>query len=424
MTSVRPEETRERQRGRIGSKDVDPSKIDPIEISSDAVRQQFVEHCADWAQRPPFYNFSGELPRLVCGRYSDVAEVYRDQSRFSNAVPTGPGMERFHRFMGMNIVAHMDGREHNRIRRLLNPAFNATSLNAISADIEAVVDNLLDNIEQNGPAFDGMKDFADDMMARVLMDRMFMLATDHKEAFYRASKAMEVATSVPPDQPLPDEYTLAGDHVRSTIIDLVQQRRKNPGPDFISRLISIRDEGNSLNDEELFTQIFTLCGGALNSTAGAMGGIFLTLFRDPKQLALVRDDPELIPGAVEESLRRHGPAFLSFPRWVVADTEIAGVPALQGMAVFASQQAACLDPEEFQDPLRYDIFRRPKDILAFGSGIHHCLGQRLARMVLQTGLRRMLHRFPKVVLTDLDYIPHYYGMGSETRPHNVPMNTG
>jgi cytochrome P450 len=80
-----------------------------------------------------------------------------------------------------------------------------------------------------------------------------------------------------------------------------------------------------------------------------------------------------------------------------------------------------LDPDEFADPLKYDIMRRSKSMLAFGSGAHHCLGQRLARMVLQTGLARLLARFPKAHLIDTSFVPHYYGMGSETRAANIPM---
>jgi cytochrome P450 len=149
----------------------------------------------------------------------------------------------------------------------------------------------------------------------------------------------------------------------------------------------------------------------------------LLLGRDPEQFKQVKRDPTLIPDAVEEGLRVHGPGYLAFARFAVDETSVGGIHIPKGTPVFCSMQAACYDPQAFHDPLRFDIHRKPRGIPIFGAGVHHCLGQVLARSILQTSLRLLLRRFPRLALVHRDFQPRYHGEFGEALMIELPMTT-
>ena len=166
-----------------------------------------------------------------------------------------------------------------------------------------------------------------------------------------------------------------------------------------------RDQGDKLTDRELFDQIFTICGAALSATSRAAGGALYSLYSHPDQLAELIAEPGLIPEAVEECLSIASNGYFTFPRMATRDTEVGGTKILKGMVVRPSPQAANYDPDVFPDPLRFDIHRNPKRILAFGAGPHHCIGNILGRTAINIAIRRLLARFPNAKLADPDFIP-------------------
>jgi cytochrome P450 len=375
---------------------LDPARFLPVDITADEVRDNFPEVLSGWAQRPPFYARLADVPHVVCARYDDVLEVLLDRDRFS--VEVG-GHRRFDRFNGVQTLAQLDGAPHDRLRRLMNPAFVARSARE----------------------FDAMADFASHLMVHVLLDAMFRLNEEQQQVFVDMQRSLgrsyiETGATFSP------EFLAAFDRVRVTIDEIVDERRANPGDDFISHLVRANVDEDALNDRELFDQIFSVCGAALQTTATSMGAVLLLLCRHPDQLDDLRSDPSLVPAAVEGCLRLHGPGFVTFPRFATVDTTVGGTPVLENMPVLVSQQAANLDPTQYSDPLRFDIHREPKNILTFGAGVHLCLGFRLARMVLHAGLSRTLARFPGLRLTDPDFRPAYRGpLGHLAFPH-LPLS--
>ena len=402
--------------------ELDRSKVVDVDLGSSAFKQNARASLAEWARRPPFYVLSNGPPQVICGRYADVHEVFSDPVRFSSEVPrTRHGYEQFNKFMGVEIVAQIDGERHARIRRLLMPAFSSRSLARIEARITEIIDRMLDAIERRGNAFDGMEDYGAQLVVGALLTAMINLDERRKAVFLAFHEVLPLTTYTKPGDPFPPECVRAYDDAAELVNEIIAERRANPGPDIISALIQARDQGDKLTDRELFDQVFTLCGAALSATSRAAGGALLTLYTHPQQLGELIRRPDLIPQAVEECLRIAGNGYFTFPRLATRDTEVGGTKIFKGMVVRPSPQAANYDPDVFPDPLRFDIHRRPKRILAFGAGPHHCIGNILGRTAITIAIRRLLARFPNAKLADPGFTPVYGGAVGELRLQHLPM---
>jgi cytochrome P450 len=250
---------------------------------------------------------------------------------------------------------------------------------------------------------------------------MFGMNAEQQRAFRKMSEVIPLATRIPPGGTFPPEYVEAFATTRAVINTIIEERRANPGEDFISALIQSKIDGDFLTPTELYDQIFTVTVGALQSTASSLGSVLYMLTTHPTQFDLVKADRTLIPAAIEESLRRHMPGFLSFPRFALTNTEVGGTKIMEGMVVRVSPQAAALDPTVYPDPLKLDIRRKLKAVPTFGLGMHTCLGNRLARMVIRMSLEGILERFPDIRIADDNFTPRYRGQVSETQLISLPL---
>jgi cytochrome P450 len=401
--------------------DLDVDNVVDVDLGSSAFKQNARAILAQWAKRPPFYVLSSGPPQVVCGRYADVHEVFSDTERFSSQVPRGRGFEQFDKFMGVQFITQMDGDQHARIRRLLMPAFSARSLARLEARITEIIEGMLDRIEAGGNDFDGMQDYGAQLVVGALLTAMANLDERQKEIFLAFHEVLPLTTYTRPGEPFAPECVRAFDRAAELVREIIAERRENPRPDFINDLITARDAGDKLTDRELFDQIFTICGAALSATSRAAGGALLTLYSHPDQLAELIRESSLIPDAVEECLRIASNGYFTFPRVATRDTAVGGTKILEGMVVRPSPQAANYDPDVFPDPMRFDIRRRPKRIMAFGAGPHHCIGNILGRTTITIAIRRMLARFPKARLADPDFVPVYGGAVGELRLKSLPM---
>jgi cytochrome P450 len=213
------------------------------------------------------------------------------------------------------------------------------------------------------------------------------------------------------------------ERVMQEIEVIIQERRIKPHSDFISDLINARDAGDKLSDKELFDQIFGLAGGSLSATSRAAGGALYLLYTHDDQRRELIANPSLIPDAIEECLRLGSNGYFTFPRVATCDTEVGGTRIFKGMVVRPSPLAPNYDPDVFPDPLRFDIHRKPKRILSFGAGPHHCIGNILGRTAITTAVTRLLARFPEAHMTDPNFTPVYGGAVGELRLQSLPMTT-
>ena len=403
--------------------DLDMSNVVDVDLGGSELKRNARAILAQWAKRPPFYVLASGPPQVVCGRYADVHEVFSDTGRFSSELPRVRGFEQFDKFMGVQFITQMDGERHARIRRLLMPAFSSRSLALLEARIEEIIEGMLDRIEAGGDEFDGMRDYGAQLVVGALLTAMANLNERQKEIFLAFHEVLPRTTYTRPGEPFAPECVRAFDRAANLVHEIIAQRRSNPRADFINDLITARDEGDRLTDRELFDQIFTICGAALSATSRAAGGALYTLYSHPEQLAELVRAPDLIPQAVEECLRIASNGYFTFPRVATCDTAVGGTKIFKGMVVRPSPQAANYDPEMFPDPLRFDIHRHPRRIMAFGAGPHHCIGNILGRTTLTIAIRRLLARFPKARLAEADFTPSYGGAVGELRLERLPMRT-
>jgi cytochrome P450 len=401
--------------------ELDRSNVVDVDLGSDDFKANAHRLMAEWARRPPFYVLGKGPPQVVVGRYADVHKVFSDTETFASEMPRGPGWEQFNKIMDAQFVTQMDGEQHARVRRLLMPAFSSRRIEQFQTSIIGVVDGMLDKIEANGPKFDAMKDLGAHLVVDALLTAMVDMDPRRKAIFVAFHDLIPGTTYVKPGEAWAPELRQAFDRTMEEIKVIIEERRVRPHPDFISDLVNARDAGDKLNDRELFDQIFGICGASLSATSRAAGGALYLLYTHDDQRRQLIENPELIPEALEECLRLGSNGYFTFPRIATRDTEVGGTRILKGMVVRPSPLSPNYDPDVFPDPTRFDIHRKPKRILSFGAGPHHCIGNILGRTTITIAIKRLLARFPKAHLIDPDFVPVYRGAVGELRLQSLPM---
>jgi cytochrome P450 len=405
-----------------GLAEIDPDNVVQLDPGSAEFKANAHRHVAEWARRRPFYIVGpGQHPQVVVGRYADVRQVFSDAETFASGMPRGPGWEQFNKIMDAQFVTQMDGEQHARVRRLLMPAFSSRRIAQLEESIGKIVDGMLDRIEANGPEFDGMKDYGAHLVVHALLDAMINMDERRKAIFIGFHDLIPGTTYVKPGESWAPELRQAFDRAMEEIKVIIDERRVTPRSDFISDLVNARDQGDKLNDRELFDQIFGICGASLSATSRAAGGALYLLYTHDDQRREMIDNASLIPDAIEECLRLGSNGYFTFPRIAVRDTEVGGTRIPKGTVVRPSPLAPNYDPDVFPDPLRFDINRKPQRILSFGSGPHHCIGNILGRSTITIAITRLLARFPKARLRDRDFKPVYGGAVGELRLQSLPM---
>jgi cytochrome P450 len=406
----------------VSTAEIDRSNVVDIDLGNAEFKANAHRHMAEWARRPPFYVLSkGGPPQVIVGRYADVHKVFSDTATFHSEMPRGPGWEQFHKFMDAQFVTQMDGGQHLRIRRLLMPAFSSRRIEQLQEAIARIIDGLLDKIEVKGPDFDGMGDLGAHLVVDALLEAMIQMDPRRKAVFVAFHDVLPATTYTKPGEPFPEECRVAMQRVMDEIKVIIEERQAKPHSDFISDLVNAREAGDKLTDKELFDQIFGLAGGSLSATSRAAGGALYLLYTHDEARRQLIEEPLLIPDAIEECLRLGSNGYFTFPRVATKDTEVGGTRIFEGMVVRPSPLAPNYDPDVFPDPLRFDIHRKPKRILSFGAGPHHCIGNILGRAAITTAITRLLARFPKAHIREPNFKPVYGGAVGELRLQSLPM---
>jgi cytochrome P450 len=286
-----------------------------------------------------------------------------------------------------------DPPDHTRLRRLVSKAFTARRVTELRPRVQAVTDGLLDAIVQEGRA-DLVADFALPLPVTVISE-LLGVPTTHRYDFQRWTDDMILRGPEPPDPAVVDG---AWQQMRAYLTKLLEAKRADPEDDLLSALITARDEEQRLDEEELIATAFLLLVAGYITTVNLIGGGIAALLAHPDQLQLLRDDPALLPDAIEEFLRYDGPVNPGIARFAREDVEIAGVTIPRGATVLVASAIADRDPARFPDPDRLDITRRDNPHLAFGHGIHYCLGAPLARLEGQVAIGTALRRLPGLAL--------------------------
>jgi len=290
----------------------------------------------------------------------------------------------------------MDPPEHTRLRKLLNKGFSAAAVEGLRPQVEVIVDQMLKPL-QYGAEVDLMREFANPMPVRIILE-MLGIPQELRDTFVDWSRAIAVFRGNP--NRTVEEARAAQD----ALIELteffrttVAERRRNKGNDLISLLIDIEEEGEVLTEEELYAQCIALLFAGHETTRNLIGNGMYTLLRNPREIAELREKPEMIRSAVEELLRYESPVQFT-ARVLKEDIEVCGQQLRKGWTVLCMLGAANRDPKQFREPNELDLKRLNNQHLAFSAGLHFCIGAQLARLEGQIALRALVQRFPKMKL--------------------------
>jgi cytochrome P450 len=374
-----------------------------------------------WVDEPALHGLPAGPGFWLVLRHGDVEGVLRDPATYSSWLGATQVREAADLEWVRRMMLNMDPPDHTRLRRLLTRSFTPRAVAALTGAIEATAARLVDRmIGDAGEAVcDFAKDVAADLPLLVLADVMGVPAEDRWLMFDWSNRVIgwqdpDYATSAAFDgsggtamarealalRPRPDaDGRMPDPRTRAGMPDLyayarllAEHKRAAPGPDVMSILLAQDDEdGGRVSDDE-FENMFWLFAVAGNETLrnGLPGGL-IALLEHPEQLAAVRADPSLLPGAVEEMLRWWTPVMV-FRRTATRDVELAGARLRAGDKVVVSFTSANRDESVFADPDRFDVRRAPNPHLSFGHGPHFCLGGQLARAQMRALFGELLRR--------------------------------
>jgi cytochrome P450 len=310
----------------------------------------------------------------------------------------------------------MDPPEHTRLRKLLNKGFSPAAIESLRPQIEVIVDRMLKPL-QHGSEVDLMRDFANSMPVRIISELLGVPQELHN-TFVNWSRAIGVFRGNPnrtveEARAAQDALIAMTDFFRNAVAD----RRRNKGNDLISLLIDIEEEGEVLTEEELYAQCIALLFAGHETTRNLIGNGIYTLLQHPAEAAELRNNPEMIRGAVEEILRYESPVQLT-ARVLKEDMEVCGQRILKGWTIQCMLGAANRDPKQFDQPDQFNSKRLNNQHLAFGAGAHFCIGNQLARLEGQIAILNLVQRFPKMNLAGPrpEWAPTFGFRGLKTLP--------
>jgi len=329
-------------------------------------------------------------------RYDDVVQVLRDErlakDRLRALTPGQMAKQPWVPAMFQPLARNMldlDPPDHTRLRALVHKAFTPRLVEAMRPRVERLTGELLDAAMARGRV-DLIHDYALVVPTTIIAEMLGVPVAD-RHKFHRWSAALLGASASSWGMFLaifPVWRFLR--YVRN----LLRERKARPRDGLISALIQAEEAGQHLSEDELLAMVFLLLIAGHETTVNLIGSGTLALLQYPDQLARLRDDPALIRPAVEELLRYTSPVETATERFAREDVTVAGVTIPQGSLVFAVIASANRDERQFPDPDRLDLTREPNRHLAFGLGIHFCLGAALARLEGQIAIQALLRRAP------------------------------
>ena len=304
---------------------------------------------------------------------------------------------------GPAFARHMlsvDPPDHTRLRRLVSATFSPRRVEALRPRVQAIVEDLLDRIAAQGPQsrVDLVAEYAFPLPFTVICE-LLGVPEPERAALGRGLAGMLVPTSTPAQYARAKE---ASDGVVAMLGELVRTKQRQPDDDLVSGLINARDGEERLDNQELLSTIFQLIVAGHDTTTSLIGNGVVALLRNPDQLAQLRNDPGSIAAAVEELLRYDAPVPHATFRYAIEPVTIGDVTIPAGDQVVIGLAAANRDPDRYANPELLDMDRAESRHLAFGHGIHHCLGAVLARMEGQLAIGSLLRRFPELRLAAPD----------------------
>jgi cytochrome P450 len=353
-------------------------------------------------------------------RYAEVVALLKDDERFVND-PSSALTEEEYALLFQQATEHLtveqqemaaqtdeilrrnllavDPPDHSRLRRLVAIPFTPKYIEGLRPRVQVIADTLLDSVQERAHEsgrreMELISDFAYPLPLTVISEMLGIPLAD-RDNFREWSQA--AVSFTPADRANPAVTAKLIEFI-GYLRRLVAEKRSNPGDDLLSGLVLAEAEGDKLSENELLSMIFLLIVAGHETTVNLIGNGTLALFEHPEQRARLQENPSLLKPAIEEMLRYYGPVEMSLTRWVRRDTEWGGQRLRRGEQILALLASANHDGELFPNPDEFDITREPNRHVAFGTGIHSCLGATLARLEGQIAFTTLLARMPNLAL--------------------------
>ncbi len=366
---------------------------------------------------PPPVITVGPMTFALVARYADVTAGLRDHEHMSSVGPPPPPQAYQGRFSGARNMLGSDPPQHSRLRKMVSRDFTPRRIREMEPRIRTIAKELLDKVEAKGD-FDLMADLANVLPVTVIAEMLGVPAELHA-TFKHWSDTLVGGDNNVPGAPPPPKVVHVVDELGDYFTAEIEKRRVNPGPDLVSALVAAHDEGDAMSAADLLSFVTLLLIAGNETTTNLIGNGTLALGRNPEQFDALKRNPATLPRAIEEMLRYDGPVQATV-RFTNQPVHLGGTELPAKAFALMIVAAANRDPVQFKNPEKFDITREPNDHVAFGEGIHFCIGAALARMEATVAFEAMLTRFPRLRLKDPETKPVYKGSyflrGLETLP--------
>ena len=341
----------------------------------------------------------------VVSRYSDIAEVEKDPSRFSSAGALDARSEPhpevlqvlqqgYAKFVSL---VQSDPPDHTRTRAVFGKALSAQRIAAMEPEIRATADVLIDGFIRDGKA-DLIQQFAYALPGFLICDLLGVPRSDMEQLKrWSDEKTLLMSATAPLEQQVQAAHGFIA--MQRYFIEKLEERSKSPREDLLTLLVPQSMGGTApLSHQEAVCNAMDLMAAGHETTTGLIGNGLWLLLRHPEQLQALRDNPGLLPNAIEEMLRMESP-IQGFFRTVTTETQLGGVTVPKGARLFILYASGNRDETQFSEPQRFDIHRaEAKKHLAFGKGIHFCVGAPLAKLEGRIAFEHLLRRLPNLRL--------------------------
>ena len=348
--------------------------------------------------------YPGGSPAWVVRRAEDLRKIYLDTDTFSSK-----DFSPFSKLAGdtwINTPVEIDPPEHAKYRAFINPLFTPKAMAKLDEKIRSYAAEYVESFREKGSC-EFMADFAFEFPIKVFLELM-----DFPLSYTKQFLEWEYGLLHERDMWKIAEATR---NVVGFLREQIEDRRKNPRDDIISYALGVEIDGRKLTEDELVGFSFNLFIGGLDTVSTNMGHQFLHLARNPQDQKLLKENPKLIPNAIDEMMRAYA-AVTTF-RTCTKETEFGGVKMMPGDKVMMSTTLAGRDPEEFPNPEQVSFDRKPR-LLSWGFGPHMCVGMHLAKREMRIAIEEFVNRIPEFSVKPDHQIEYHLGM---IQPVTLPL---